>query len=116
MLDESEARPIKRLFHAYRLGDPWAMELVDTSIYYLGIALANLVNLVNPELILLGGLFEEEQDIILPIARRVMAQHSFDGLGENVRLEASGFGWQAGIVGGAALALVNFFYLNPEDA
>ena len=116
MLDESQPRPVKRLFTAYRQGDPWAKALIDTSIHYLGIALANLVNVINPELILLGGLFEEEQDVILPIARQVMVQHSFDGLGENVRIEASGFGWQAGMVGAAALALASFIYLNPDDA
>ncbi len=108
-------RPIRQLFQAYRLGDPWARELIETSAGYLSIALANLVNLINPELILLGGLFEEDGEIFLPLAQRGMEANSFGGLGQQVRLQATTFGWQAGMIGAAALALAKFFYLNPED-
>ena len=115
MHGEDNSRPVKRLFQAYCLGDPWAKVIVETSARYLGIALTNLVNLINPELILLGGLFEEEQDIILPIARQTMVDTAFGGLGEKVRLEATRFGWQAGMIGAASLALAKFLYLDPAD-
>jgi predicted NBD/HSP70 family sugar kinase len=113
---DTDSQKINRLFTAYREGDQWAKELVETSAEYLGIALANLVNLINPELILLGGMFAEEQEIFLPIARRVMVTNSFGGLGEKVRLEGTRFGRQAGMIGAASLALAKFLYLNPEDA
>lgn len=115
MRDTSIKRPIKRLFVAAKEGDPWARQLIETSADYLGIALANLVNLINPEMIILGGLFAEEQETILPIAREAMREHAFGGLGEKVRIQATAFGWQAGMIGAAALALAKFFYLNPKE-
>ncbi len=115
MADSSVPRPIKRLFNAYRQGDPYARQLIDTGSEYLGIALANLVNLFTPELILLGGLFEEEHEIILPTARAVMERTAFGGLGKQARLEVTSFGRQAGVIGAASLALAKFFYHNSVD-
>lgn len=115
MADTGEPRQIKRLFNAYRDGDPLAGRLIDTGAEYLGIALANLVNLFTPELILLGGLFEEEHEIILPIARAVMESTAFGGLGKQARLEVTSFGRRAGMIGAASLALSRFFYHNSLD-
>lgn len=114
-MQTGEGRPIERVFTAAREGDALAKTLVEDASRYLGIALANLVNLLNPELILLGGLFAQGQDLILPIAKETLKKTAFAGLGGKVRLQATGFGWQAGIVGAAALALTTFFYSNPEE-
>ncbi len=112
---DAGVRPIKRLFAAAREGNADARHLVETSAQYLGMALSNLVNLINPELILLGGLFAEGQDLILPVAKATMEANSFGGLGQQARLQATSFGWQVGMVGAAALALAKFLYLNPEE-
>jgi predicted NBD/HSP70 family sugar kinase len=77
---------------------------------YLGIALANLVNIFNPELILLGGMFAQGQDLILPIAAETMRETAFAGMGERVRVQTTGFGWSAGVIGATSLALKRFFY------
>ncbi len=102
--------PIERVFSAARQGDSAAIEIVESAAHYLGIALANLVNIFNPELILLGGMFAQGQDLILPVTRQTLRQAAFAGLGEKVRLETTRFGWRAGVTGAAALALLNFFY------
>lgn len=115
MADTGVPRLIKRLFNAYRMGDPYARQLIDSGSEYLGIALANLVNLFTPDLILLGGLFEEEHAIILPIAREVMERTAFGGLGKQAHLQVTSFGRQAGMIGAASLALAKFFYHNSED-
>ncbi len=98
-----------------RAGDPSAQQLVETSAQYLGLALANLVNVINPELILLGSLFADEADAILPIARKTMQATAFGGLGQQARVQATSFGWQAGMIGAAALALAKYLYLEPEE-
>ena len=82
---------------------------------YLGIALANLVNVLNPELILLGGMFAQGCDLILPVAEKTMRETAFAGLGENVRIQTATFGWQAGVTGAAALALMTYFYQNVKE-
>ena len=103
------------VFKAAREGDPIAKEMIERSARYLGVALANTVNLLNPEAIVLGGLFLQGHDLILPVARETLRNTAFAGLGKKVKLWATSFGWQAGIVGAAVLALTAFFYLNPEE-
>lgn len=108
-------RPSDLLFQAAREGDPQAVEIVERASYYLGISLANIVNLLNPQMIVLGGLFIQGQDLILPVARKTLGETAIGGLGKKVDLRATSFGWQAGIVGAASLVLTNLFYLNPEQ-
>jgi glucokinase-like ROK family protein len=105
-----EGRPIEAVFRAARLGDPDAADIVEQVGCYLGIALANLINIFNPELILLGGMYAQAEDLIVPQAAKTMRNMAFAGMGEKVRLQTTGFGWRAGVIGAAALALMSFFY------
>lgn len=108
--------PIERVFEAARRGDPSARQLLDQAAHYLGVALANLVNVLNPELILLGGMLAQGQDLILPTAERTMRSMAFAGMGEKVRLQITSFGWRAGVIGAASLALTRFFYQQAQPA
>ena len=107
-------RPIEQVFAAARAGDADALTLIEVRARYLGIALANLVNVLNPELILLGGMFAQGSEFFLPTAERVMRAHAFAGLGDRVRLQPTQFGWRAGVIGASALALSAFFYHAEE--
>jgi glucokinase len=111
-----EGSPIEQVFFAARDGDKLALEFIQERSCYLGIALANLVNVLNPELIILGGMFAQGGDWILPVAEAKMKESAFAGLGEKVRLEVTSFGWRAGVIGAAALALTTFFYQYSEGA
>ena len=98
------------VFTAARSGDEEVHRMIDERAYYLGLALSNLVNLFNPELILLGGIFAQGEDLFLETVIRTVRETAFGGLGEKVRVEPTSFGWRAGVIGAAALALVYFFY------
>jgi glucokinase len=101
---------LDRVFTAARNGDEEVHRMIDERAYYLGLALSNLVNLFNPELILLGGIFAQGEDLFLEPVIRTVRETAFGGLGEKVRVEPTSFGWRAGVIGAAALALVYFFY------
>lgn len=115
MSQATENPPIENVFQAARQGDPAAVAIVEGVGHDLGIALANLVNIFNPELILLGGMFAQGQDLILPVASQTLRQAAFAGLGEKVRLSTTSFGWRAGVTGAAALALLTFFYQQTNS-
>lgn len=115
LASQDDHRPIDRVFEVARSGDPTTRSMLEKHAYYLGIALANLVNVLNPELILLGGLFAEAQDLFIPAATATMHANAFGDLGSQVRIEPTSFGWRAGVIGAAALALTAFFYQTPED-
>jgi glucokinase-like ROK family protein len=107
---------IECIFQAARQGDTAVIQLLGEIGHYLGIALANLVNIFNPELIILGGVFAQAEDLILPVARETLNRVAFAGLGEKSRLVTTSFGWRAGVTGAAALALLAFFYRQPVIA
>jgi predicted NBD/HSP70 family sugar kinase len=95
-------------------GDLGAQALITDLANSLGMALSNLVNVINPELIILGGLFAQGCDQILPVAEETMRSAAFAGLGENVRLKTTSFSWRAGVIGASALALMTFFYQSER--
>lgn len=105
---------IERVFVAARQGDQDVLRMLNERSYYLGLALANVVNLFNPEMILLGGIFSQGQDLFIEPTLATIRQMSFGGLGKKVRLQATSFGWKAGVTGAAALALMHYFY-QPEQ-
>ncbi len=98
------------IFKAARQGDATIRKMLEERAYFLGIALANMVNLYNPELIILGGIFSEGEDIFLPPLKQTIERMAFANLGTRVRIQATSFGWKAGVCGAAALALTHFFY------
>jgi len=106
--------PIEMIFSAAADGDELAQQFIEDRSRYLGIALANLVNVLNPEMIIVGGMFAQGSDLILPVAEAKMKEASFAGLGEKVKLKPTSFGWRAGVIGGASLALTTFFYQYAE--
>lgn len=109
-LQQVENPTIAQVFTAARAGDEATQQMLADRARYIGIALANLINTLNPELILLGGIFAQGQDLLLPTIESAVRQRAFANLGKEVRLQPTSFGQNAGMVGGAALALTRFFY------
>lgn len=106
---------IEQLFRLAREGNAPLRELISRRAYYLGMALANLVNILNPELIILGGMFAQGYDLMQPSVEETMRRMAFAGLGDKVRVRVTSFGHQAGTIGASALALTTFFYQQPEE-
>ncbi len=105
-------KPIERVFRAADLGDPYLSAMIKDKACYFGIALANLVNILNPEIIILGGIFGHAGNSFLQETEKNLRSLTFANLGEKVTLQPTQFGWNANIIGASALALSNFFY-NP---
>jgi glucokinase-like ROK family protein len=114
MRERQDSDPIERVFTAARQGDELVRSLLAERAYYLGVALVNLVNLYNPELILLGGIFAQGQEFFLEPVLNMVRECSFGGMGKSVRVQATNYAWKAGVIGAAALALMNFFYHLEE--
>jgi len=112
--ERQDLDPIERVFTAARQGDEAVRSMLAERAYYLGIALVNLVNLYNPELIILGGIFAQGKDFFLEPALNTVRECSFGDMGKSVRVQATAFEWKAGVIGAAALALMSFFY-NSES-
>ncbi len=102
--------PLSVIFDAARDGHLGLIELLEERAFYVGLALANLVNGMNPQLIMLGGWLHDAFDLIEPVVQRTMRRHSFGGIGEHVDILPTSFGNYDGVIGAGALALEAFFF------
>ena len=104
------ASPIQAIFQAAREGHERFRQLLDEVAYFTGVALANLVDVLNPEMILLGGLLEEGYDLLRDPIAETMRGFAFAGLGKQVEILPATFGSNSGEIGAAVLAFDEFFY------
>ncbi|MGI5287550.1 ROK family transcriptional regulator [Nonomuraea polychroma] len=85
--------------------------LLDDLVDHLTTGLASAVNLLNPELILLGGIFAPAPEAVFDRVRAALRAKAFPVLRDVVRVERPTVGGDsAGVVGGAAVALDCFLY------
>lgn len=94
-------------------GDDEAVALLARCGGYLGAGLVTLVNIFNPELIVVGGGAAAAGDLLLKPARRVLAQRALRPARDQVRILPALLGPDAGVVGAAALALLDLFPEAP---
>jgi glucokinase len=84
---------------AARKDDRLACDIVDKAAGYLGIGLANLVNIFNPELIVIGGGLSKMGNMLIKPARRIIRRRAFRLPAKTVRIVRARLGSNAGIVG-----------------
>ena len=92
---------ITELAHA---GDVAAIEAITLIGSRLGVVLGNLINIFNPQVIVIGGGVIAAGELLLEPARAVVAERVLPFLADGVRIVATRFGDEAGMVGAAALA------------
>jgi predicted NBD/HSP70 family sugar kinase len=86
-------------------GDAAARTIVDEVGHYLGIAVAGLVNLMNPAVVVLGGEITAVGDLLLDRLRETVRARALSTLVGETRLVTSNLGEQAIAVGAATLVL-----------
>ena len=86
-------------------GDPLALDVLSRAAYYLGISMVNVVNIFNPEMVVLGGGMAELGDLIISPGRRMVQERAFSVSSQSVRIVTAQLGNEAGVYGAAAFAL-----------
>jgi len=86
-------------------GDPLALGIINKAATYLGMGMVNLVNIFNPEMIVVGGGVAKMGDLLLNPARGVVREKAFPVSAEAVSIVSSQLGSDAGILGAAIFAL-----------
>ena len=81
-----------------------AREAIDTIGFYLGIGIASLVNVFNPELVVLGGGFARAGDLLFEPARRVVAERALAPQRDLARVVPAILGVEAGLIGAGLVA------------
>ncbi len=94
-------------------GDPAAVTVLSEIGEKLGLGIASIVNIFNPELVVVGGGAAEAGEILLAPARRVVAERALRPQRDEVRIVPAQHGVDAGVLGAAALAIIELF---PDEA
>jgi glucokinase len=90
---------------AIRKGDKFVEKIVEEAAEYAGIGVANLINILNPEIVVVGGgVIEALENEVMPSLLKAVKEHVMPGTMDGIKIEASKLGDHAGITGAAVLA------------
>lgn len=107
--DPDKIEPLD-ILKAANKGDQFSIEILEEAGKYLGIGIAMLINIFNPEKIIIGGTFTQVATYILDIARSNAMKHSLTQLNKNVQFEISSLKNSAGALGVARLTAIENCY------
>ena len=98
-----ESLRLKLIFETARKGDKLTKDVVEEAISYLGIAIANIANILNPEMVVLvGGITNEGNKLLIPL-RREVKKRAFYSNYKSLKIVIGKLGGNAGVLGAAAL-------------
>src|ERR1041384_3846287 len=104
VLQGREDRTAEMIFEAGQEGDELALEIFRRMGVYLGIGLANLINILNPEMIVIGGGVVNGWDLFEKHMHHEVVERAFPLLADLVKILPAKCGDDAGLLGAAKLA------------
>ncbi|MGH7144205.1 MAG: ROK family protein [Planctomycetota bacterium] len=105
---KGEIQPVG-VFEAAQQGDRLAVNLVTKAADSIGVAVAGIVNVLNPAMLMLGGLCTGGYDVFNFELRRVLHINALPGHLRGLRVEMSHFKENASAVGAASLVFEKIF-------
>lgn len=108
-----EAIEAEMVFQAAHLGDKLATELLNSASEYLGMAIANMINLLNPEMIIFSGHFSSSQDLSLLSLKEKIRKYAMPESFAKVDIATSALGDEAAVLGATTLVHDRFFHIGP---
>lgn len=92
------------VYEAGKASDELALEVFRQMGFYLGIALADLINVLNPEVVVIGGGVAAGWDLFIEHVRAQIRNRAFREPAERAKIVRAELGDDAGILGAARLA------------
>lgn len=94
------------ILKAANKGDQFSIEILEDAGKYLGIGIAMLINIFNPERIIIGGTFTQVASYILDVAKSNAMKHSLTQFNQNINFQISNLRNSAGALGVARLTAI----------
>ena len=101
--DDLENLTIRKLFVAARKGDEVAQATIADTARYLGIGLAGIVNLFNPESVVIGGGIADGGFSFIEAVKAEIKKRAFGAAVVNLRVTSATLGNDAGFIGASIL-------------
>ena len=97
----------EHVLQAARAGDALAVALVEETAYYMGWGIANLVNILNPQIVLLGTIAVAAGDLLLYPIRRTVTEMAMQRPLETVKIMPAELGDSIGDLAAISLVIGN---------
>jgi len=85
-------------------GDSLAVDVIATAAGYLGVGIVNLVNIFNPDMVIIGGGVSKIGDRLLNPVRQLVSARAFPLMAQAVHILPARLGDDAGVIGAAVFA------------
>lgn len=102
----------KTVADAARAGDVLAQEIYMEAGYLLGKGISYVINLINPQKIVIGGGVSADIDLFMPELQRAVDEMVFKEANKNFVIERTALSYEATLVGAAAIALKGMGRIN----
>ncbi|HJV31914.1 MAG TPA: ROK family glucokinase [Bacillales bacterium] len=104
LIDDGQEVTAKTLFDQVKREDKLAIIVADKFYYYLGLACANIGNLLNPETIVIGGGVSAAGEILLKGVEKYFHKFAFPTVRTSTKIKLAKLGNDAGVIGAGSLA------------
>ncbi len=98
--------------NAAKLGDPLAQKVLSQAAEYIGLGIATMIHLFNPEAIFIGGGVVQSGEILFETIKKTIEKHTMKKLAQDVELNIVTHGMKATTMGTIALILREVLSLN----
>ena len=105
----------KMVADAAEAGDALSLSVFTEAAEYLGIGIAGLINLFNPQLVVVGGGVSQAGDLLFDTIRTVVQKRSLEKTAKDVQIIQASFGKDSAVMGAVALILNQVLQLNFES-
>lgn len=103
-LESNNGLLAKQVIDKAREGHEGALKILDEFVRALALAISHLLNILNPESILLGGGLSQAGDLLIPLMKDYIHQYTFIN-NEDFELRVAELGNDAGIYGAVKMVL-----------
>lgn len=103
-IDNGDTVTSKDIFIAAEDGDKFANSVVERVSRYLGLAAANISNILNPDSVVIGGGVSAAGEFLRSLVEKYFVTFAFPQVKKSTKIKIAELGNDAGIIGAASLA------------
>lgn len=103
------------IFQRYKKREEWAVNIINKSKSYLGMAISNITCIYNPEVILLAGPMIEEYPILFSDLEEEINKYIWNPMKDSYSLNQPLIGKDSGVIGASALVLNEFLRFSNDE-
>lgn len=103
LMDDGREVTAKTVFDHAKQGDKLALIVIDKFNFYLGLACANIANILNPDSIVIGGGVSAAGEMLLKGIENYFHQYAFPPVRTSTKVKLAKLGNDAGVIGAASL-------------